>query len=294
MDPLSVTASVIALLTLANSIVSVISVAIKDSKSAPSELLRIDQEINSLGSVLRHLQVLLKEENAASEGTQSAASSSADLAATLKACGAIMGEIHRKATYIKALMAGAPFDKIMGQFSWPSTKKDLQELQTRLQYNKSSILMCLQLRSLEMLKTASKSSTETTIYINALLREVQALKAQHQSHPERLPEPNAMQQLNSIIDNGIDWAPLQPIRVTDKAVIAAHLDPETQIDLSGPDIDCQETIQLSSSSNGVSSEVNLHSNLSAWLSTFRATAGSQQPTFPTTAYGRHQTEADES
>jgi hypothetical protein len=150
MDPLSVTASVVALLTLAVQVGAVIAASIKDDKKATKELIQIGQEVQSLRSVLCRLKIILEEERLSNAlGWQSGAFTAADIEPALGACLATMREIQVKTNGIKSLIqGGGSFDKVRYQYKWSSVRKDLQDLRARLEYSKTSILMSLQLRSL--------------------------------------------------------------------------------------------------------------------------------------------------
>lgn len=151
MEPLSVATGVVALLAHALTASSYITGVIRTTKSAPAELVEIKQGIESLTSVLQKLQAVFIDEadvnnDTASEGSRSLG---VDIESSLKACAAIIQETEDKLREVNCLsQKGLSFEKIKSSFVWQPLRKELQELRIRLEYNKSSILMCLQLHSL--------------------------------------------------------------------------------------------------------------------------------------------------
>lgn len=147
MDPLSVTASIVALLSLTVKVGKMLTTSIKEGKNAPKELNEISQEVKALRAVLVRLRVILEEGKLSNiDGVQSMA---LDMGLALRACQATMREIEEKSFRVKSLTdRGLSFDKLVSQCSWVIVRKEFQDLRVKLEYSKTSILMALQLQSL--------------------------------------------------------------------------------------------------------------------------------------------------
>lgn len=120
------------------------------------ELSEINNEVASLSGTLQRLQILVEEERQTTgsglilrfHGNALASGGVSDIESALMSCKTAMMEIRTKMDHIVKLAQGGPFDRIRYPFSWSSTRKDLLEVRSRLEYSKTSILMSLHLRTL--------------------------------------------------------------------------------------------------------------------------------------------------
>jgi len=144
MDPLSITASVVTLVTIASKLAASLVALRNGFRSAPHEIDSISKEVLSLSVVLIRLQRLA--ENDALTSVELPVEDG--LAEVLRSCREILDKIERKVSAISALLTGHSFVRVKQRWSWTSTKKDLRDLCMRLEYYKTAILMLLQLRNL--------------------------------------------------------------------------------------------------------------------------------------------------
>ncbi|KAF2179711.1 hypothetical protein K469DRAFT_753798 [Zopfia rhizophila CBS 207.26] len=190
MDPLSFSASLITILTLATKLGSKIIHIVEDTKDAPSELTEIRDEIISLMWVIERLDALSKEEQRANpmkpilwsgaldeEGTRTT-----DIEIALKSCTKVMKEMSRRLDTVEGYLTGGVFDKMKYPFFISSERSNLRDLRSRLAHSKTAILMSLQLRTLGLVKAASSASIEHHGAIRELLKLVQNLKLQNEQN----------------------------------------------------------------------------------------------------------------
>ncbi|KAH8595363.1 hypothetical protein B0O99DRAFT_686785 [Bisporella sp. PMI_857] len=283
MDPLSVTASVVALLSLTVKVGTVLTTTIQDAKNAPKELTQISQEVKALRAVLHRLRIILEEDQLSN--VLRVQPTAPDMGFALTACKATMRDIREKTTRVKSLMeGGSSFDKLISQYSWVTVRKELQDLRVQLEYSKTSILMSLQLQSLEALKAVLNVGTKNETCLRELLLEVQALRAQYipppdpgrqvdavspLSPPEKLPhvsESVSKSTLGAEKDSVDPWNHQSPFSDGESGNLTGNSSPMSKAENS---IDLQSQSFLDKKGVG-EGEIEVHSSLAAWLSASRS------------------------
>ncbi|KAH8656162.1 hypothetical protein BGZ60DRAFT_149266 [Tricladium varicosporioides] len=308
MEPLSVATGVVALLAHALTASTYITGVVRTTKSAPAELIEIKQGIESLTSVLQRLQAVFIDETNVKNDTPAKDSQGlgADMESSLKACIAIMKETEDKIREVNSLsQKGLSFEKIKSSFAWQPLRKELQELRVRLEYSKSSILMCLQLHSLAVLETASKASLRTEASMKELQNEIRG-KAQQRDHtaagtswaplvstlntiPIEEEGREGSQYQTDALRLGIGQSQEYPLRSRPTGSELSNLDLLCgyQQDFTSPNIRIRNgthteqthvigtSSQISASDHGNKPEkqqvLEVHSSMNAWLSGFRPT-----------------------
>jgi hypothetical protein len=155
MDPLSLSASIIAVLTLTAQAGSAVRTLLQNLEDAPRELCEINNEIISLSWILKRLEILVKEEQLKHASGPilpldhvNITDTVTDIETSLSTCSVVMKEIKKKIDWILKTQKGGPFDRIKIPFAWPTERKNLEDLRSRLERSKTTILLSLQIRTL--------------------------------------------------------------------------------------------------------------------------------------------------
>jgi hypothetical protein len=155
MDPLSLSASIIAVLTLTAQVGSAVRTLLQHLEDAPRELSEINNEIISLSWILKRLEILVKEEQLKHPSGPilpvdhvNINDIVTDMETSLSTCSGVMKEIKKKIDSILKTQKGGPFDRIKIPFAWPTERKNLEDLRSRLERSKTTILLSLQIRTL--------------------------------------------------------------------------------------------------------------------------------------------------
>lgn len=150
MDPLSISASIIAVLTLTAKTTSKIKHIIEGSKDAPVELIEVRDEILSLTWVVERLDAISKieqEQDSAELIKLEDGSSLTDIDMALKSCNSIMKEIRKKVDAVQGYLTGNALERIKYPFSISSDRAGLRDLRIRLGHSKIAITIALQMRT---------------------------------------------------------------------------------------------------------------------------------------------------
>jgi len=156
MDPLSVSASIIAVLGLAGNIGLKIKRIVKDFKNVPPELAEVRDEVKSLSWMLKRVEALAEEERQANSGEPdfgpvklyAAGRKTTDIEIALRSCMTVMKEMNRRLDVVQSCLHGGPFDKMKYSLSLSTERDELRDLRCRLERGKTAILMSLQFRIL--------------------------------------------------------------------------------------------------------------------------------------------------
>lgn len=141
MDPLSVAASVIAVVSLVDRLTVIASAFRQAGKAAPSELAELSTEISTLRIILQRLQ----ETDAAQAADGRKPGHTNDLQATLQNCNDAVRAARHKVRAVEKLLRGGTIDRVNFAFSSTSFRQDFQDLLARLERSKTSLLLSLQL-----------------------------------------------------------------------------------------------------------------------------------------------------
>jgi hypothetical protein len=144
MDPLSIATGVVTVIGLITRLTLSLRDLRKDLRSAAGELDSIEQELNGLNLVLARLQLYTESARnvAGQDGTNEA------LRSILCGCEGTILEIEAKATSAAQNLQGKHIGQLKHSLSWPSLKRELQDLRNQLERHKSAILLSLHLESL--------------------------------------------------------------------------------------------------------------------------------------------------
>jgi hypothetical protein len=139
MDPVSVSASIIAILASATKISIVIYDIVRQVKNTPPELAAVRHEIESLSPVLEHLKAAVDTNNAeAEDGTKTR-----DTKLALASCMSVMMEVESKVNFLHDRLLRGRFNKWKHFLSWSSEKQELRDLQSRLLHSKNTLLLSI-------------------------------------------------------------------------------------------------------------------------------------------------------
>jgi hypothetical protein len=141
MDPLSITASAVALGTLVQAIQVSMNSLIRDSKSYSQELKTLAAELQSLSLVLSSLKKYI-------EANLTLSLDSKHLKSALNACHPTLKSIKSKCEEIRRSASQSSVNKFMIGLFWSSTRTELQELRSSLESHKTTLILSLQLKSL--------------------------------------------------------------------------------------------------------------------------------------------------
>jgi hypothetical protein len=158
MDPLSVSASIIAVIALAGNIGLKIKQIVKDFKNVPPELAEVRDEVKSLSWMLKRLEALAEEERQAnarepvfgSVQLDATGRKTTDIEIALRSCTTVMKEMSRRLDVVQSCLHGGPFDKMKYPLSLSTERDELRGLRSRLERGKTAILMSLQFRILQV------------------------------------------------------------------------------------------------------------------------------------------------
>lgn len=171
MDPLSFSASLIAIITISGKLTSTLSTLISDGKDTPSEFPEIRDEIISLTWVLERLHTLVREEldqeHKLLQHPSSTFSSASTLQSTpklgcektslvgttdihiaIKSCAKIMQELDSKVTIIESWMKGGIWEKTKYTVLISLERTALRDIRVRLNHARVGILVSLNVRTL--------------------------------------------------------------------------------------------------------------------------------------------------
>ena len=138
MDPLSVTASVVGLLSVAIKVSIVLSDVIKKSRHAPEECRKVRDEVDSIHRVLGQLQLFIAGSTRASPQRTSLIMVD-QVVATLGACVTTFSELE-------VFAEGLASDQGLGlldRLRWISKEKDAKTILGELEARKSSMTLML-------------------------------------------------------------------------------------------------------------------------------------------------------
>ena len=157
-DPLSITASIVALVTVGAQIVQVVTLIVDSGKAAPIELVELEAELSAIQHILPRIREhcpeakdpsLVSIDDDPKDGSLSKANAKVtDLDKTFANLSALLEETSRKLFAIDKLFRGGAIGKVKFSLTWSSARKDLKSLQARLERSKTSMLLSLQLLSL--------------------------------------------------------------------------------------------------------------------------------------------------
>lgn len=140
MDPLSLAASVIAVVSLADRITVLVRAFRQAGKAAPAELTELSMEIATLRLILQRLQ----ETDVASPRGRKPGETN-DIQVTLQNCDDAIRAARDKVKSVERLLRGGTVDKVVFAFSSSSFRQDFKDLLGRLERSKTSLLLSLQL-----------------------------------------------------------------------------------------------------------------------------------------------------
>lgn len=156
MDPLSISASIIAIITLSAQLGSKLKKIVEDNKDAPSELTEIRDEVISLTWFIESLRALVEEEQRTppnqvtlwSRALDGQGTQDPDIELALKSCKNIMKILDHKVDTMEGYLNGGPLDRMKYTLLVSSERSNLKDLRVRLAHSKNSIVVLLQLRTL--------------------------------------------------------------------------------------------------------------------------------------------------
>ena len=142
MDPLSVTASIVGILGAATKVSSVLYKFVHDAKGAPKLEQTVLAEVNSLSSVLGHLQTYILGLSTSSKSRTSLILVE-QVIVTLADCVTTFSELE-------AVLGTARIEselRILDRVKWATKESKVTDIQGRLQSNKSSLTLMLTILS---------------------------------------------------------------------------------------------------------------------------------------------------
>jgi hypothetical protein len=143
MDPLSITASAIALGTLVQATFVSLNSLAQDYKAFSKELETLAAELQSLSLVINSL-----EKYVGGKSTPAAPQDDKHLIRTLNTCYPTLKAIDAKCKDIRRSASQGSINKLMVGLFWSLTRTELQEVRSSLESNKTTLLLSLQLKSL--------------------------------------------------------------------------------------------------------------------------------------------------
>jgi Fungal N-terminal domain of STAND proteins len=143
MDPLSITASAIAVGSLVQTTLVSLNSLVRDYKAFSQELATLGSELQSLSLVISSL-----EKYVAGKSTLTAPLDDKHLVSALNACRPTVKAIKAKCKELRRSASQGSINKLMVGLFWSSTRTELQELRSNLESHKTTLLLSLQLKSL--------------------------------------------------------------------------------------------------------------------------------------------------
>lgn len=143
MDPLSITASAIALGTLVQATLVSLNSLARDYKAFSKELDTLGAELQSLSLVIKSLEKYIE-----GKSTLTAPLDDKHLISALNACYPTLKAIKATCKEIRRSASQGSINKLKVGFFWSSTRTELQEMRSSLESHKSTLLLSLQLKSL--------------------------------------------------------------------------------------------------------------------------------------------------
>jgi len=143
MEPLSISTSVVALVGLGVRIARVVWEFRRHGKDAPEEFAELAADISTLRLILQKLEL-----SRASRAEGSGFWDADHLAASLQNCNEVVCATGKKVQAIEQKLQGGTLDRLFITMASSSFRQDLQDLLSRLERSKSSLMLSLQLMSL--------------------------------------------------------------------------------------------------------------------------------------------------
>jgi hypothetical protein len=148
MDPLSITASVVALVTFTSQITSSL-LSLKNSfTTAQLELNALEEELRRLSFILVRLQSLLEASGSSVVHAQLSQINDQDLQLTLRGCWKTISQIQKKIWTLQPLISEKMLHKLRNSLAWLVEKGSWRDLQTQLERDRKAVLLVLALCNL--------------------------------------------------------------------------------------------------------------------------------------------------
>ncbi|RDW63463.1 hypothetical protein BP6252_11008 [Coleophoma cylindrospora] len=173
MDPLSVTASIVGILTAAQQVSSCISNVVSKAKKAPDEMLELKNKVDNLYTVLYQLQLILLGRERAQQSRTTLILVD-QVMVSLCACVAIFSKLN---TFVVALENDAQRD-LVERIRWALKADDIKEYITKLERQENSLSLMLTILTCESNFEAKSAVSRLELAVNALLQSHEQLLQQ--------------------------------------------------------------------------------------------------------------------
>ncbi|KAK3377972.1 hypothetical protein B0H63DRAFT_231600 [Podospora didyma] len=182
-DPLSITASVVGIVAVGIRITKLAAFIISEGKAAPAELIELDAELSLLKQILLRIEAHHPKRDEDDESTVS------DIERNTAYLQTVLKETEKKISAIDKLFHGTAIAKVKFSLTWSSARRDLKELQARLERCKTSLLLTLQLLSLDGINSLAQSNTTRPLQALGASPSQPSASAAQESDEELEPGP---------------------------------------------------------------------------------------------------------
>ncbi|MCJ1247822.1 hypothetical protein MMC30_005037 [Trapelia coarctata] len=176
MDPLSVIAAVVGIMSAAAQVSSVLGNLISRSKNAPKSISDVKLEVDAIRGVLAQLQqFILRGSN--KHQTRAAWIMVEQVVVTLAGCVVTFSEIE---PFVETLQSDHTLG-IMDRIRWASKASTITEVIARLQNHKLSLMMMVNIMTLQSSSEAQDSATTLCTLVDQILKSNQIIEERLQS-----------------------------------------------------------------------------------------------------------------
>lgn len=144
MDPVSISASIAGILTFAGHLSGAVNSVMNHSRTARKELKNVDDDIQSASSILQMIRVIVDQASSAAPPTvRSRLLWAPDGDTMLSGSHEVLRDIERLVLKIRKDQTKNWFKRRIATVTWPTRKKELQELRGELQHRTDRLKMIL-------------------------------------------------------------------------------------------------------------------------------------------------------
>lgn len=145
-DPLSIAASIVALVTVGTQITKIIATLRQNDKAVPPELLELGTEVSVLHLILERINEALDQRRPPFSSTFHRQDENLEL--TLRSCNDTLRAAAATVSSVETQLAGRRTDRLLVVMSSSSLREEIKTLLATLERRKTSLLLCLQLSSM--------------------------------------------------------------------------------------------------------------------------------------------------